>query len=137
MAATVDPSAAAAYSAAIQRLGLAVTFQRVIGAPPTVTLSPLGGAIVTAIVRNVTPDTTETAATGYPASSPGALGQADREVIVMAQDLAAAGFPLPLQCGDQILLSAADGGETLSVTRPDRAKRKIAGVVTCEAVGIG
>ena len=55
----------------------------------------------------------------------------------VARYLAAAGFPLPLQCGDQIILAAEDGGETLSVDRPDPAKRKIAGVISCTAVGLG
>lgn len=131
-----DVGAQAAYATAINQIGLTVTFQRVVGTAPTATLAPLNGAVVKAIVRGVAPDTVETSASGYSASQIGALGQGDREVIVMAADLSAAGFPIPLQCGDQILLAAEDGGEVLSVTRPDPAKRKIAGVISCLAVGV-
>ncbi len=127
----------AAYATTMRHVGLWVTFQRVIGTPPSATLAPLNGARVRAIVRNMQPDTVETAETGYSASQIGALGQADRQVIVMSGDLLAAGFPLPLQCGDQIVLDPDDGGETLSVTRPDLAKLKIAGAIALEAVGIG
>ena len=130
-------SAQAAYSASIQNIGLTVTFQRVVGVAPTATVTPIGGATVKAIVRNMLPDGTETASTGYGASQIGNLGQADRQVIVMWLDLYNAGFPLPLQCGDQIVISAEDGGETLSVTRPDMGKAKTAGAIFLLAVGIG
>ena len=136
MTATVDPASRAAYAEAIARLGLCVTFQRVNGAPPNATLLPTGGAAVSALVRNALADSTEAAATGYSAGQIGAIGQADREVLVMAADLLTAGFPLPLLSGDQVVLAAEDGGETLSIVRVDPAKRKIAGVITCTAVGI-
>ena len=131
-----DPAARAAYVYAIRTLGLSVTVQRVIGSPPNAILSPIGGASITAIVRHVTPDTTEASAAGYPSSHIGAIGQADREVLMMTADLDAAGFPLPLQTGDQIVLAPDDGGETLTVVRPDAATRKTAGVVSCTAVGL-
>ena len=131
---TVDPAAHAAYANAIARLGFFVTVQRVVGSPPSATLSPFGGAKITAIVRHATPDTAE--ATGYASSQVGAIGQADREVLMMTDDLIATNFPLPLRTGDQIVLAAEDGGEILSVVRPDPLTRKTAGVVSCTAVGL-
>lgn len=133
----LDPSIQAAYVSAIRRLGITVTFQRVVGTAPNATISPAGGASVQAIVRNMLQDSTAAAEAGYATGNVGALGQADRMVIVMASDLAAAGFPLPLQCGDQVLLPADMGGEILSIERPDIAKRAIAGAIECSAAGIG
>ena len=80
-------------------------------------MTPTDGATVFATVRNYQPDTTAEAATGYSASRVGAISEGDRLLIVMARNLAAADFPLPLQKGDRVVLQASDelppAGETL------------------------
>ena len=59
------------------------------------------------------------------------------QILVMAADLAAAGFPLPLQKGDRVVLQAADetppAGEVLVLTRVDAQKRKLAGCIEAAA----
>lgn len=135
----VDSSAQALYEQAIASTGQPVTFQRLVGQPPSVTISPPGGATVTAVVRNYAPDATQEAASGYSASQVGNLTEGDRQILVMAADLDAQGFPLPLQKGDRVVLQAADetppAGEVLVLTRVDAQKRKLAGCI--EAAGVG
>jgi hypothetical protein len=130
-----DASAQALTKAAILYCGQPVTFQRLVGQPPSVTLSPSGGATVSAVVRNYLPDTTAQAASGYSASEVGAVTEGDRQLIVMAADLAAAGFPLPVQKGDQVVLSGTTG-ELLVVTRADAQKRYFAGAIEVVAIGV-
>ena len=135
-----DASAQALTKAAILYCGQQVTFQRLVGQPPSVTVTPSGGATVFANVRTYQPDTTAQAATGYSASRVGTITEGDRLLIVMACDLAAAGFPLPLQKGDRVVLQAGDelppAGETLTVTRVDAQKRSFAGAIEVAAVGV-
>ena len=131
----MDANAAAFTRAGILRVGQQVTFQRLVGQPPSVTLSPAGGAVVNAVVRNFNPDTTAVAASGYSASELGAIAEGDRMLIVMAADLAAAGFSLPVQKGDQVVLSGTTG-ELLVVTRVDAQKRYFAGAIEVVAVGV-
>jgi hypothetical protein len=71
---------------------------------------------------------------GLGASTPGAVPQDDRLVIVMADDLAAAAFPLPVAKGDLIVLSLS--AEQLMVTRVDPYKRAFAGAIELTAAGI-
>jgi hypothetical protein len=130
-----DASAQALTKAAILYCGQPVTFQRLVGQPPSVTLSPSGGAAVSAVVRNYLPDTTAEAASGYSASELGAITEGERLLIVMAADLAAAGFSLPVQKGDQVVLSGTTG-ELLVVTRADAQKRYFAGAIEVVAVGV-
>ena len=101
----MNASAVAFTRAGVYRVGVACTFQRLVGSPPSVTLSPAGGARVTAVVRNYLPDTTQESATGYSASQVGSISQGDRQILVMADDLAAAGFVLPVRKGDQVLVA--------------------------------
>jgi len=129
----IDRGAEAAFVRAIARVGVWVTFRRVTGSPPSATVT---GARVQALIRGMRPDTTAVSESGYSASQPGALAQADREVMAMTADLVAAGFPLPLQTGDRIVLDADDGGEALTITQPDPLRRKFAGVVSCQAAGL-
>ena len=135
-----DASAQSLTKAAIQYCGQQVTFQRLVGQPPSVTVTPTDGATVFATVRNYQPDTTAEAATGYSASRVGAISEGDRLLIVMACDLAAADFPLPLQKGDRVVLQASDelppAGETLTVTRVDAQKRAFAGAIEVAAIGV-
>ena len=101
-----------------------VTFQRVTGAAPNVTIQ---SATVCALVRNYLPDGGAASQQGYAASQLGAVTVGERSFLVMASDLAAAGFPLPLQKGDNLL--PADTGEKLTLTRVDAYKRAIAGAI--------
>jgi hypothetical protein len=127
----VDPSAAAFTAAGIYRAGVPVTIQRASGVAPNVTVI---SAAITAIVRNVTPDTTEVAQNGVGASEPGSISQDDRLLIVMAQDLAAAAFPLPVVKGDLVTLS--DSTEILNVARVDPYKRAMAGAIELTVTGV-
>ena len=127
-----DISTIAAYREAMAVNGVAVTIQRVSGYAPNVTT--LASVAVQAIVRNVTMDTTQTAQAGLSASSPGAIPQDDRLLIVLADDLAAADFPLPVAKGDLIVLALS--AEQLQVTRVDPYKRALAGAIEITAAGI-
>lgn len=101
-----------------------VTFQRVTGAPPSVTTK---SATVCALVRNYLPDGSAASQQGYSMSQLGAVTVGERSFIVMADDLANLGFPLPLKKGDNIL--SIDTGEKLVITRTDPYKRAIAGAI--------
>ena len=127
-----DLSAAAAYREAIAVAGVAITLQRVSGYAPNVTT--VSAVSLNALVRNVSLDAAAAAQSGLSASTPGAVTQADRLVIVLADDLAAAGFPVPVARGDQIVLP--DASELLNVIRVDPYKRAIAGAVEIFAAGI-
>ncbi len=129
--ATIDPRYQKMTARMIAKAGGAaqVTFQRVTGLAPNTTLV---SATVTAHVRNYQPDTTEASKTGYSASQPGAITLGDREILVMAADLTAQNFPLPLKKGDNALV--ADTGEKLKITHVDSTKRAIAGCI--EATGV-
>lgn len=127
-----DPGALAAYRQALAINGVAVTLQRVAGYAPSVTT--VASANVTAIVRQMAPDATAVAQAGLSASMIGAVSQEDRLIIVLADDLAAAGFPLPVAKGDQIVLP--NSSEVLNVTRVDPYKRAIAGAIELYAAGV-
>ena len=110
--------------------GVQVTFTRVTGvAPNAVTKS----ATVKAVVRHYKIDTRETGQEGFKPASPGAITQGDREILVMADDLAAGGFPLPVQKGDKI---AAATGEKMHVISADALKRSVAGCIEIQAAGV-
>lgn len=125
-----DASTQAAYEEAIGVAGVPVTFLRLAGVAPHVTTT---SAAVTAVVRNVLADTTAEAETGYGASQPGSVSQDDRLVIVLAADLAAAGFPLPVVKGDKIMAAT---GDKFQVTKVDAFKRAFAGALELTAVGV-
>ena len=126
----VDANIQASTSRAVQRVGQPVTFQRVVGyAPNAVTFS----AAVVAVIHGVTPDTVAARGTGYGSAQIGGMSQDERQFLVMNADLAALGFPLPVQKGDKIIIGAT--GEKLNITRVDAAKRYIAGAT--EGFGTG
>ena len=127
-----DFAKVSAYRNAMARNPVAVTIQRVAGYAPNVTT--VASVVVTAIVRNVTADTTAAAQAGLSAATPGAVQQADRLVIVLADDLAAAGFPVPVAKGDQLVLP--DASELITVIRVDPYKRAIAGAIEIFVAGI-
>ena len=129
--ATVDPRLQATTARMIYKAsgGAQVTFQRVAGLAPNTTLV---SATVTALVRNYMPDGVAESAGGYSGSQIGAISLGDRQILVMASDLEAQGFPLPLKKGDNALV--ADTGEKLKITRVDMTKRAIAACI--EAFGV-
>jgi hypothetical protein len=128
----VDPAAAAFTAKGVCRAGVPVTIVRLIGSAPNVTTVSTD---VIAIVRNVIADTQEQAQTNYSASKPGAITQDDRLVILMASDLAAAGFPLPVIKGDRVVLDPTTL-ETVEVTKADRFKRAFAGAIELTVTGV-
>lgn len=131
---TYDFAINGAYARAFARQGVTVQvmFKRVTGSPPNpVTIQT---ATVPARVLNYQPDTTSVARGGYPATKPGAITQGDRSYIVMASDLAAAGFPLPLQKNDKAIM--VDTGNELNVTAVDAYKRAAAGAIELKAAGV-
>jgi hypothetical protein len=126
-----DPSAEAFTRQGILLVGIPVRFERVTGfAPNATTIS----ATVTAKVMKYALDTVTVAETGYPASKQGAIRQGDREVLVMATDLAAQGFPLPVLKSDRIVLLAT--GDTLNIIAVDANKRAMAGCIEIDAAGV-
>jgi hypothetical protein len=128
----VDPAIREATRRAIYRAsgGLQVTFTRVVGIAPNATTT---SATVKAVVRDYKIDTPEMGQEGFKAANPGAITQGDREILVMADDLSAAGFPLPVEKGDRV---AAETGEKMNVTQVDALKRGIAGCIELVAAGI-
>jgi len=119
----------AAHARAIAALGRAVTFRR-----SSAGGSDLAEAAVTAVVRRVRVNTTAATQEGFLTTKPNAPSVADREVLVMSADLAAAGFPLPVVKGDRIRI--ADTGEWLQVDTVDDGKRYIAGCIELTAKGL-
>lgn len=132
MTVTVDPTIQAATRRALYRAsgGLQVTFSRITGVAPNATLV---SATVTAVVRNYLIDTQEAAQEGFSGSMIGGITQGDRQILVMADDLAAHGYPLPVRKSDEI---AVESGEKMNVTRVDALKRAIAGCIELVASGV-
>lgn len=123
----VDLSAQAAYRRAIARRGESVTFQRISGQAPNRTILPApAGATVDCMVMNYM------AAGDVMAVQPeGGISLGDRMIIVLADDLAHAGFPLPLRKNDKALVQ----GELLNIENLDPSKRGIAGAIEIHAKG--
>jgi hypothetical protein len=108
-----------------------VRFERVTGFAPNVVII---SATVTAKVMKYALDTVTVSETGYPASKQGAIRQGDREVLVMAADLAAQGFPLPVLKSDRIIIDAT--GDTLNIIAVDAHKRAMVGCIEIDAAGV-
>jgi hypothetical protein len=126
----IDGSAEAFTRLGIQLVGIPVRFERVTGYAPNVVIT---SATVTAKVMKYALDTVTVSETGYTASKPGAIRQGDREVLVMAADLAAEGFPLPVLKSDRIVLAT---GDTLLIIAVDANKRAMAGCIEIDAAGV-
>jgi len=116
-----DVSAQAALRNMIFSIGEMVTFQRVNGVAPSVIIIQ---ASLMARVRGYNPETNEVSETGYASSQSGSITQTDRKVVVVSDDLAAAGFPLPVQKNDKVILG--DGTKS-NVTEVDAHKRSFSG----------
>lgn len=137
MTIATNPAALGGYRRAIAAAGITVTFERWTGAAPN--RQKVASAVVTAVVRDYQPDSTAEARTGMASSKQGAITEGDRFVIVLADDLAAQRFPLPVQKNDRIQLpSYASGieGDYLNVTQVDPFKRAIAGAIELKASGV-
>jgi hypothetical protein len=133
----IDPNAQAGYERALERVGTVILFRRVSGfAPNTATFD----AVVRAVFRAYAPATpkgpSEFNTTGI------AVSQGQREFIVLAADLAAKRFPLPLKKNDSILTGAMVGstftpsGEVFNITEVDAGTREIAGAIVGKAEGV-
>ena len=127
-----NPSAVAAFRAALRKRGVVATLRRISGYAPNVTV--LASVEVMAIARNVAYDANETAQAGLHGAQPGAIEQADRRVEVLGADLADAGFPLPVKQGDQVVLP--DAAELLNVLRVDAYSRTLTGAIVLTVVGV-
>jgi hypothetical protein len=125
----VDPAIRDAYRRALARAGQSVTFVRNVGVAPNITQV---SATVTARVMTYIPDTAAVGRTDFSASRLGTITQADRKIIVLADDLANAGFPVPLQKNDKAIVV----GETLNVVSVDPNTRELAGAVELVVAGV-
>lgn len=121
---SVSQAAVAGYRRALAKTGQSVIFRRISGdAPNTATFD----AAITAIFRAYQP----TAAIGAGARA-AAITEGMREFIVLADDLAQAGFPLPLVKNDKLIVA----GETFNVTEVDAGTRFVAGAIEGKCVGV-
>jgi hypothetical protein len=137
----INPSAEAAMRRGIEKRGIKVTLQRLTGQATGTPGSVVSfSANVLAIVQDYVPDSSVVQRTGYGASQVGAITQGDRQIIVMAEDLRKARFPLPVQKNDKVILLedgiSTDDCEQLDVTRVDAHKRAVAGAIELTATGV-
>lgn len=125
----VDSAIRDAYRCALARTGQTVTFIRNVGVAPNITQA---SATVMAHVASYTPDAEVMARTEFSARRIGAITQGDRKIIVLADDLANAGFPVPLQKNDKAIVD----GETLNVVSVDPNTRHMASAVELVVAGV-
>lgn len=112
-------------------VGVPVTFSRLTGFAPNVTQYT---ASVTAVVRLVLADGEAESRAGLGSSKPGSITQDDREIIVMADDLSNAGYPLPVQKGDRVTIN--DTTEAFDITKVDGYRRAMSGAIEMTATGV-
>ena len=128
---TLNPNAVATTARGIYLTGVPVIFQRLTGYAPDVTLIE---AAVIAKVTNVTADTAAETEAGISSSETGNISQNDRMVLVMASDLSAAGFPLPIALGDKVIIDGV-ADDDATVIRVDAYKRAMAGAIEVFVAG--
>lgn len=114
----------------LTKAGVQVTFQRITGDAPNTTIK---SATITARVRKDAPDRYATAETGHSMYMVGAITQGDRIVIFVADDLANAGFPMPVLKNDKILLP---DGTKLNIESVDPWARQLSGAIECSAAQV-
>lgn len=129
----IRPTWQAQHRKWIAQLGTLVTIKRITGIAPNTVTTPAAGATITAIVRNYLPDGLASSETGYAGGKIGGISEGNRQIIFMADELLAKGFPLPLQKNDRVILQGT--GEVLSISRVDIFKRAVAGCVEAYAAG--
>jgi hypothetical protein len=134
---TVDPSVQAGYRRMLARRGQWVIVRRISGDAPSTTVF---NAMVLADVQDYQPKT--------PVSEvkpEGGITLGARNVILLAADLAAASFVLPVTKNDKIVLNpssaslgkgTANGDEELNIMIVDANKRLIAGAIDIVAEGV-
>jgi hypothetical protein len=127
-----DPNVVASYRRAIGRAGVPVSFERYAGQPPNRVLA--SSSSVTAIVRDYAPDGAAVDRMGYGPGRVGAITEGDRMVIVLAADLAAQRYPLPIEKHDKV--RRLDNGDLLDITEVDPFKRTLAGAIELKAAGV-
>ena len=120
----MDPNALAGYRRALARRGVSVTVRRITGEAPNATTFD---ATVTALVMDYVPK-----APVADVRPEGEITLGARNVIVLADDLAAASFPLPVQKHDKVVVD----GEELDVMSVDPNKRGIADAIELVAQGV-
>lgn len=120
----VSSAAQASHAAAIRRDGVPIVYVRNIGFEPNVVSVT---ASLNAVIRMMRPDTEGPAQAGIASSTPGAIGEDQRFVLLMASDLTAGGISLPAIRGDRIRVPAT--GEVMNVDRVDPYKRAFAGAI--------
>lgn len=137
MTLATDPNALAGYRRAFLKRGQTVLVRRVSGAAPN---SATFDARVTAIVMDYVPKS--------PVDNlqpEGAVTLGSRNVIVIADDLAQANFPLPVIKNDKIVINAVEaqlgggskaGDEELNIINVDPNKRGVAGAIDIVAEGV-
>lgn len=128
MTALSKPSYVAAYRKALQRNGQPVTFVRDAGVAPGISQV---SATVQAHVMNYVPDTNVVGRTDF-GQRLGTITQGDRKIIVLADDLSAAGFPIPLRKHDKAVVQ----GETLDIIEVDDNTRMLAGAYELVVAGV-
>jgi hypothetical protein len=126
----IDPAAQAAHRRALQRRGEPVTVERLSGTAPNVVYFH---ANVVAFISDDRDDVQQPSRAGYGGSALGSLTQTNRDIIMMAADLVAARFPLPLQKNDKIILC---NGDKLNIVRVDAHKRIRAGAIEATAAAV-
>ena len=129
MATAPNPAGQQAYRRTLAAIGQPVTVIRNVGVAPNVTQI---SAVVQAIVQGYQPDGTSARRTDYSDSRMGAITQGDRHIVVLADDLARANFPLPLAKNDKVLVA----GELLNVTAVDPNTRYAVGAIDLVAAGV-
>ena len=129
---TINPGMVAGYDRALLKRGTQIIVKRITGFAPNPTSSV--SAWVVAMVTDYQPDTTQPAQEGYAATKIGAITQGDRLVILMATDLEAARFPLPLRKNDRIVI--VETGDELNIVDVDAYKRAIAGAIELKAASV-
>ena len=126
-----DPAAVALWRKAIYRVGVAIVISRPSGYAPHVTTFSVN---LTAKVALAQPDSAAPLREGLGARGAGAVTQDERTVILMASDLSASRFPLPIQKGD--LVTLPDTSEQFTVAFVDSYALAIAGAIKLTIAGV-
>lgn len=120
------------YKRAIARRGRDVKFRRVVPGSPEAQVTDV---VVRAIVTRMAPDTIASIRQGRSEREVGGLRNFDRQVIVMADDLAGQGFPLPVQTDDALFLDPDTNKRKLAISQVDPETRALAGAIELLATG--
>ncbi len=128
-----DAGIVAAYERAIARAGQPVTFERRNGVAPNIAIFT---ATVKARVMTFAPDAGSVGRTDFSENKLGAITQTQRKIIVLASDLQAAGFPLPLKKNDKAIITTNGVTETFNVTAVDPNTRQLGGAIELDIAGV-